>query len=62
MNMKLIWSILVLVPILGSILYILMEKSASKNERLIALLALIPGVNLICAIILVLSALGIVNL
>lgn len=57
MTKKLIFSILVLIPILGPILYLLFCNTANKREKVIALVSLIPAVNVICAIILIISAL-----
>ncbi len=53
---KIILSILVLIPILGPLLYFFLAKDATKREKLISLIALIPAVNVICAILLIVSA------
>lgn len=54
---KLILSILVLIPLLGPILYLLLCKNANKREKTVAIISIIPVANLICAIILIISAL-----
>lgn len=53
---KLLLSILVLIPILGPILYFIFASDATKREKVIALIGLIPGLNIICAILLIVSA------
>ena len=53
---KLLFSILVLIPFIGPILYLLAAKGTTKREKLIAAIGLIPAVNVICAILLIVSA------
>lgn len=53
---KLLFSILVLIPIIGPIVYLLAAKGTTKREKLIAAIGIIPAVNLICAILLIVSS------
>lgn len=64
MDQRLLWSILSIFPFLSiitAICYFIMVRPTGK-EAIFVLLAIIPGLNVICGIILILNALGVISL